>query len=449
MNRIQLSDHFTMKRLLRFTVPSIAMFIFLSIYGVVDGLFVSNYAGKTAFAAVNFIMPFIMILSTPGFMLGTGGSALVAKLLGEGKKEKANRLFSLFCIVAMIAGGVFMAAAFLLMPHVVKWLGADSEMTAYCVLYGRILTLGCIPQMLHFLFEGFIVTAEKPHLGLIVTVAAGLTNMALDALFVGLFGWGVAGAAAATVISQCVGGFVPLVYFLRPNSSLLRITKTSYDGKAMLKACTNGSSELMSNISMSLVGMLYNVQLMKFFGEDGVAAYGVMMYVNMIFIGTFIGYSVGTAPIIGFHYGAQNQGELFNILKKSILFLAVSGTGMVILGEVLAGPLARVYVSYDPELLDITVHGFRIFSLSFLPCGFAIFSSSFFTALNDGLTSAVMSFLRTLVFQVAAVMLLPSWFGPDGVWYSIVAAEVVAVLVAVLFLVGKRKKYGYWKSRTL
>lgn len=443
MDTIKLSDHFTFGRLLRFAAPSMGMFIFMSIYGVVDGLFVSNYAGKTAFAAVNFIWPFLMLLSTPGFMLGTGGSALVAKTLGERDSEKANRLFSLFCYVAAAAGAVFMVAAFAVMPFVAAKMGAQGDLLQKSVLYGRIVILGSVPQMLHFVFESFIVTAEKPELGLKVTVAAGVTNIALDALFVGFFRWEIAGAAAATVISQAIGGMIPLVYFARPNSSLLRLGKTVFDGKSLLRACVNGCSELMSNISMSLVGMLYNIQLMKYLGENGIAAYGILMYVNMIFIGAFIGYAVGTAPIVGFHYGAQNHSELHNILQKSLVILSSGGFLMFLAGEALAVPLSKIYASYDPFLLQITIHGFRIFSISFIPCGLAIYASSFFTALNDGITSAIISFLRTFVFEMAFVMLLPSFMGPDGIWYSIVAAEVMAVTISEIFILLNKKKYGY------
>lgn len=443
MDKIKLSDHFTFGRLLRFAAPSIGMFIFMSIYGVVDGLFVSNYAGKTAFASVNFIMPFIMILATPGFMLGAGGSALVAKTLGEGHPDKANRLFSLFCFTAMLLGAVFCAGAILLMPWVARRMGADGELLRQSVLYGRIVCLGFVPQMLHFVFESFIVTAEKPELGLKVTVAAGVTNIVLDALFVGYLRWDVSGAAAATVLSQTVGGFIPLIYFLRPNTSLLRIGKTVFDGKALLRACTNGCSELMSNISMSLVGMLYNIQLMKYLAENGVAAYGVLMYVNMIFIGAFIGYAVGTAPIVGFHYGAQNQAELHNILMKSLVILALFGVSMFAAGEALAVPLSQIYVSYDAKLLQITIHGFRIFSFCFLFCGFSIYGSSFFTALNDGVTSAIISFLRTMVFEMACVMLLPLIMGEDGIWYSVVLADLAAAAITGIFLLIKQKKYGY------
>lgn len=443
MNNIQLSDHFTYKRLLKFVWPSIIMMIFTSIYGVVDGLFVSNFVGKTPFAALNFIWPFIMILSTPGFMLGTGGSALVAKTLGEGNKKKANGLFSMFCYIAIIAGAVLTVISYILMPTVAKMMGAEGDMLYYSVLYGRIMVLGCIPQMLHFVYESFIITAEKPSLGLKITIAAGVTNIVLDAAFICVFGWGIAGAAAATVLSQCVGGFVPFIYFARPNTSLLRITKPDFDFKALLKACTNGSSELMSNVSMSFIGMLYNIQLMKYLGENGVAAYGVMMYLNFFFVAAFIGYSIGTAPIIGFHYGAKNHAEISNILSKSIKVLFVGGAAMLVVGELVAVPVSNIYVSYDKELYDITVHGFRIYSISFLPCGFAIFASSFFTALNDGVTSAIISFLRTLVFQFAAVMLLPLILGADGLWYSVVAAEFMAVIVSAFFMVIKRKKYGY------
>ena len=441
--KIQLSDKFNYNKLLRFTFPSIIMMIFTSIYGVVDGFFVSNFVGKTPFAAVNFIMPFLMILGTVGFMFGTGGSALIAITMGAGDKERARRLFSLFIYVSAICGILIGALGIVVIRPVAAWLGAEGEMLDNCVVYGRII-LAVLPALiLQYEFQSFFITAEKPKLGLAVTVAAGVANMVLDALFVGVLRWGLVGAAAATAISQSVGGIIPLIYFGRPNTSLLRLTRTKFDGRALLKACTNGSSELMSNISMSVVGMLYNIQLMKYAGEDGVAAYGVLMYVNMIFLAAFIGYSVGVAPVIGYHYGAGNHGELKGLLKKSLVLIGIFSVGMVALAEGLARPLALIFVGYDPELLDMTLRGFLVYSFSFLFAGLAIYGSSFFTALGNGLVSALISFLRTLVFQVAAVLIFPLIWGLDGIWFSIVAAELVAALVTVAFLAGKRKKYHY------
>lgn len=444
--RIQLSDHFSYGRLIRFTLPSIGMMIFTSIYGVVDGFFVSNFAGKTPFAALNLIYPFLMILSTVGFMFGTGGSAIVAKAFGEGKREKGNQYFSLFVYVSAALGVVFAGLGIAFVRPIARLLGAEGELLENAVLYARIILIALPFNVLQLLFQSFCVTAEKPKLGLLVTVFSGVTNMILDAVLVGLLPqeYKLAGAAAATALSQAVGGGIPLLYFGRKNSSILRLGKTHFDGKAIFKACTNGSSEFMSNISMSLVGMLYNIQLMKYAGEDGVAAYGVMMYVSMIFAAAFIGYSIGTAPVIGYHDGAKNHGELQGLLKKSLVMIGGFGVAMVASAELLAVPLARIFVSYDAALMELTVSGFRIFALSFLFMGYAIFGSGFFTALNDGVTSAIISFLRTLVFQVAAVILLPMRWGIDGVWFSIVAAEVMAVVFSAIFLVAKRKKYHYW-----
>lgn len=441
--QIQLSDHFTYKRLLRFTLPSIVMMIFTSIYGVVDGFFVSNYVGKTPFAAVNFIMPFLMILGSVGFMFGTGGSALISMTMGEGDNHRAKRLFSLFIYVAAACGIVIAVLGIIFIRPIAAFLGAEGTMLEDCVTYGRIILIALPAFIMQYEFQSFFVTAGKPQLGLAVTVAAGVTNMVLDALFVAVFQFGLIGAAAATAVSQCVGGIVPLIYFCRPNSSLLRLTKTNFDGRALIKACTNGSSELMSNISMSIVSMLYNVQLMKYAGEDGVAAYGVLMYVNMIFLAAFIGYSVGTAPIIGYHYGAGNQSELKSLLKKSLVVIGIFSIAMLIAAESLAKPLALIFVAYDKALLDLTLRGFVIFSFSFLFAGMAIFGSSFFTALNNGLISALISFLRTLVFQIAAVLIFPLIWEIDGIWISIVAAELMAAIVTTLFLVGMRKKYHY------
>ncbi len=440
---IKLSDHFDYKRLLRYALPSIVMMVFTSIYGIVDGFFVSNYAGKTPFAAVNLIMPLLLILGCVGFMFGTGGGALIAKTMGERKPEKANELFTLIITVSAAAGVVLAVLGFSLLRPVAELMGATGELLEQSLIYGRIILLALPFYILQFEFQCLFATAEKPKLGLYVTVASGLANMVLDALLVGVFPFGVAGAAAATAISEFAGGVIPLIYFARKNNSRLRLVRFKFDGKALLKTCGNGSSEFMSNVSMSLVSMLYNVQLMKYAGEDGVAAYGVLMYVSMIFQAIFIGYSVGTAPITGFNFGAQNKDELKNLLSRSLRIIAVCALCMFAAGQLLAEPLGRIFVSYDTELLDMTVHAFGIFSFAFLFSGFSIFGSSFFTALNDGLTSALISFLRTLVFQLAAVLLFPLVWGLDGIWLSIVGAEVMSVIATLLFLIAKRKRYGY------
>lgn len=443
--QIKLSDHFTYGRLLRFTFPSIAMMIFTSIYGVVDGFFVSNFAGKTPFAAVNLIMPLLMIVATVGFLFGTGGTAIVSNVLGQGDRERANRYFSLFTYLSLGLGIFFSLLGFVLIRPISRMLGAQGALLENCVVYGRIILLATPFYILQLLFQSFFVTAEKPKLGLAVTVCSGVTNMVLDAVLVTLLPQPhkLAGAAIATSISQAVGSIVPLVYFFRENTSLLRLGPTRYDGGAVAQATINGSSEFMSNISMSLVGTLFNLQLMHYAGENGVAAYGVMMYVSMIFSGAFIGYSIGTAPVIGFHYGAQNHAELKSLLRKSLVLLSILGICMTAAAELMAQPLAQFFVGYDPALMQLTVSGFRIFALCFLFMGFAVFASGFFTALSDGLTSALISFLRTLVFEVAAVLILPKLLGIDGIWFSIVAADMLSVVLSFCFLAIKRKKYHY------
>lgn len=443
--RIQLSDHFTYSKLIRFTLPSIAMMIFTSIYGVVDGFFVSNFAGKTPFSAINIIWPFLMIMATVGFMFGTGGTAIVAKTFGEGNKEKANEYFSLFIYAAFALGVIFAIFGIVFIRPIAVLLGAEGELLENCVVYARIILTTLPFYVLQLLFQSFFPAAEKPQLGLAVTISAGVTNMVLDAVLVTLLPqeYKLAGAAIATAMSQFVGGVIPLIYFFRMNSSILRLGKTNFDGRAILKACTNGSSEFMSNVSMSIVGMLYNIQLLKYAKENGVAAYGVMMYVSMIFSAAFIGYSIGTAPVISYHNGAQNYKESKGLFRKSLIIIGVFGIAMVAAAELLAIPLAKIFVGYDAELMALTVSGFRIFALSFIFMGFAIFSSGFFTALNDGLTSALISFLRTLVFQIAAVLLLPMIWGIDGVWISIVVAEVMAVVISAVFLVIRQKDYHY------
>lgn len=441
--KIQLSDHFTYSKLLRYTLPSIVMMVFTSIYGVVDGFFVSNYVGKTPFTAVNFIYPVLMIMGCAGFMFGTGGGALIAKTMGEGAPEKANRIFSLIVYTSAACGAALAVLGVLFIRPVAAALGAQGQLLEDSVTYARIILLAVPAFVLQFEFQCLFATAGKPSLGLAVTVAAGCANMALDALFVAVFHWGLEGAAAATALSQCVGGVIPLVYFARPNSSLLRLGRTRFDGKTLAKTCVNGSSELMSNISASVVSMLYNAQLLRYAGEDGVAAYGVLMYVSLVFQAVFIGYSVGTAPVIGYHYGAQNHGELRGLRRKSMAVIAVFAAAMFAAAQALARPLSLLFVGYDPDLLELTAQAFFIFSFSFLFSGFAIFGSSFFTALNNGLVSAVISFLRTLVFQVSAVLIFPLVWEVDGIWLSIVAAEAMAVAVTAAFLWGLRKKYQY------
>lgn len=421
------------------------MMVFTSVYGVVDGLFVSNFAGDTSFAAINLIMPFVMILGGIGFMIGTGGTALVAKVLGEGDRERANRYFSMMISLTVGVGVVLSLVGVIFMPQVSLFLGANEEMLPDCILYGRIVTGFTVTFMLQNVFQSFLIAAEKPHLGLICTLAAGFANMILDALFVAGFQWGVAGAAIATGISQSIGGLIPFFYFVFPNSSLLRLRPARPEIMPILHACANGSSELMSNVSHSVVGILYNFQLLKYIGQNGVSARGVLMYVEFIFIAVFIGYSIACAPIVGFHFGAGNRDEMHNILKKSVILMSITGTAMALCAFLVARPLATIFVGYNAELCDLTTHAFRLAAPAYILTGLNIFASSFFTALNNGGVSATISFLRTLVFQSASVLLLPLLVGVDGIWYSAPFAEVVAFTISLIFLLTKNKKYHYLK----
>ena len=449
--RIQLSDHFTYNRLYRFVLPTIIMMVFTSVYGIVDGLFVSNYVGKLPFASLNLIYPLIMILGSVGFMLGTGGNAVVSKTLGEGDREKANKVFSMLVYVTIVFGVALALFGIAFTRPVAEWLcagekemsaAARAEMVEYCVLYGRIILAALPAFMLQNAFQGFFVTAEKPRLGLFVIVAAGVTNIVLDAIFVAVFEWGLAGAAIATAMSQFIGGVIPLFYFARKNDSLLRLCKTRYDGKTLLAVCINGSSELLSNISASLVTILYNAQLMAFAGVNGVSAYGIIMYASFTFAAIYIGYSIGSAPIVGYNYGAQNHGEMKNVFKKSVISMLGFGVAMMSLALALSNVLAGIFVGYDEVLFEMTAHGFRVYSVSFLICGINIFASSFFTALGNGLISALISALR-VVFQIVNVLILPVFFELEGIWYSIIVAEILSVIVSAIFLFIKRKKYNY------
>ena len=441
--KIQLSDHFTYRKLFRFTLPSIIMMVFTSIYGVVDGFFVSNFAGKTAFASINLIMPFIIILGSLGFMVGTGGTALVSRVLGEGDEKRANHYFSMLIWLTVVAGVILSIIGILLMRPVAILLGATENMIGDCVLYGRIVIGFTTVYMLQNVFQSFLIAAEKPNLGLAATLAAGITNMVLDAVFVGIFRWGITGAALATGASQCIGGLLPLIYFIRPNNSKLHLTKSTFELRPILQACANGSSELMSNISASVVGIVYNFQLLKYLGENGVSAYGVLMYVQFIFVAIFFGYAIGCAPVISFHYGAGNHKELQSLRKKSIKIVSSLSVILTILALVLANPLSKLFVGYDAELLAITTHAFKLFSFSFLLAGFNIFASSFFTALNNGGISAAISFLRTLIFQTFSVLILPLILGVDGLWGANVAAEIFAFVISLAFLIANKKKYDY------
>lgn len=445
--QITLADHFTTGRLLRFVLPSIVMMVFISIYGVVDGLFVSNVVGKTAFASINLIMPFLMVFGGIGFMIGTGGSAIVARTLGEGDRERANRIFSMLIYVTVVVGVVFSAIGIAFLEPIARLLGADDAMIPYCLSYGRWNLIALTAFMLQNVFQSFLVTAEKPKIGLAVTVAAGCTNMVLDYLFVAVFRWGVVGAAVATGLSQCVGGVIPLVYFLLPqgkiNTSCLKLTRAGIDWNVLFHTVTNGSSELMSSISSSVVNMLYNKQLLRFEGENGVAAYGAIMYIHFIFVAIFIGYAIGSAPIIGYNYGSGNTDELKNMFRKSILFNLITGVCLAGLAISLSGLLTGIFVGYDAELEALTRHGFCIYALAFTVCGINIFGSSMFTALSNGLVSALISFLRTLLFQVTVVLVLPIFFDVEGVWASVLVAEVFALCVTTFFFVRMRKRYNY------
>lgn len=441
--KIQLSDHFSYSKLIKFTFPTIAMMIFTSIYGVVDGVFVSNCVGSDAFAAVNLIMPIIMILGSVGFMIGTGGSAIVSKTLGEGKKEKANEYFSMLVYLCVVSGVILSVIGIIFTGPIAVLLGAKGSIAKDCVTYGRTVFFMLTGLFLQNAFQSFLVVAEKPKLGLFVTLLAGFTNMFLDFLFVYVLRFGVFGAALATGISQFVGSVIPIIYFAGGKNNVLKLTKCRFNKDIIIKTCINGSSEMVTNMSMSLVNILYNMQLMKYIGTNGVVAYGIIMYVGFIFVGTYMGYAVGSAPVISYHYGAGNKDELKNLFKRSLTIIIVSSVVMTLIAEIIAGYLAGIFVSYDNNLLELTTEAIRIYAVSYLISGINIFASSFFTALNNGVVSAVISFMRMFVFQIVMILLLPVVLGISGIWTAVIAAEVLSVVISVMFLVKNRKKYSY------
>ena len=442
-SRIHLSESFTYSKLLRFTLPSVVMIVFTSLYVVVDGYFVANFAGKTEFAAVNLVMPVLNILGTTGYMFGVGGSALIAKTLGEKKQQQANSLFSLIVLVSSCLGVSLMIPGFAFMRQIAATLGAEGELLENSVLYGRIFILALPAWILVYEFQLFFVTAEKAGLGLAVTVSTGLCNIALDALFIIVFHWGLAGAAAGSALSQIVGGVFPLIYFGRENDSILKLVKPVWNGRAIVRSLANGSSEFMAEAAVSLVGIIYNVQLLKYAGEDGVVIYGLLMYVSLIFCAIFAGYSNGVGSVISYHYGAQNHRELKNLRKKSLTLIWFASAAMFALSEILAHPFSALFLQDAAALLPDAVHAFRIFSAAYLFGGIAIFSSAFFTALNNGQISALISFLRTFVFELAAVLLFPMLLGIDGIWWSAVFAELMAAVVGSIFMAALQRKYQY------
>lgn len=442
--KIQLSDHFTYSKLIRFTIPSIVMIIFTSIYTMVDGFFISNYVGKTAFASINLIFPYIQILGGMGTMLGVGGSALVAVTLGTGDTHKARKYFTMMTYLMAIVGVVCTLLGFLFLEPMAHVFGATEAMMDDCLIYGGTCLIFNTVWLMQYGFQSYLVVAEKPKFGLMVTVLAGLTNMILDFLFMAVFHMGVFGAALATGMSQCVGALVPLLWFIsKKNTSHLRFEKTRIEFKPVLRACANGASEMLSSVSGSITGILYNLQLMKYAGEDGVAAYGVVMYAAFIFMGVFMGYSSGSSPIMGYHYGAENKKEMKNIMKKSMILLSCSAVFLTGAAFASAETLASIFVGYDAALKALTTRAFIICSIPFLFMWFNVYASSFFTALNDGAVSAAISFMRALVLPVTSIIVMPLLLGLNGVWFSFTTSELLGIIVSLVFLLGKRKKYGY------
>ena len=438
---IQLSDNFTYSKLIKFTMPTIFMMIITSIYGVVDGLFVSNVVGSDAFASVNLIMPVLMICGAIGFMIGTGGGAFVSKTIGEGNKKKANESFSMLIYLLIIVGLIITVLAVIFIRPISIALGAEDKILEGCVAYGKVLMLGIVPFVLQNSFQSFLVVAEKPKMGLAVSIAAGVTNMVLDFLLIYVLDMGISGAAAATVISQTVGGIIPLIYFIRKNNSPLRLVKARFDFKVIGQSCLNGSSEMFTNLSMSVVNMLYNMQLLKYIGTDGIVAYGVIMYISYIFNGVYMGYSIGTTPIVGYNYGAENKDGIKNLLKKSLIIILMCALILTGLAEMLSGTLSKIFVGYNKELLDLTTKAVRI--LSFIISGFNVFASSFFTGLNNGIVSGIISFLRTFVFQIIMIFTLPLIFNINGIWMAVIFAEMLALCVSFMFFAKNKTKYEY------
>lgn len=442
--RIQLSDHFNYGKLLRFTLPSVGTMVFASVYSMVDGFFVSNYVSKTAFSAVNLMWPIIAIPGAVGMMLGTGGNAVVGKTLGENKQSEAVKYFSMIVYSILVLGIIIGALGFFLAEPLSRALGAENELLENCIIYIRYICLGAPFFMLQYSVQGFFTTAEKPKLGFFVTSLGGITNIFLDYLFIARWKMGIAGAALATVAGQILAAAIALIYFSVPNKSLLRLTlKTKLYGNILAKACFNGSSEMMVNLAYSIVSILYNFQLLKYYGEDGVAVYGILMYVGFIFSAIYSGYSMGISPVVSYNLGAQNHIEMKNLFRKSLFFISLMGLAMAVIAQVSAPAISAIFVGYDKNLHDLTCYALRIYAISFLFMGVAIFGSAFFTALNDGIVSAKISFVRTFVFEIGAILLIPVLFGAKAIWWSVATAEFASFVLTLLFFAKYRKKYHY------
>ena len=440
---LKMSGHFTYKRLLRFVISPILMIICTAVYGVVDGFFISNYVGKVPFAAVNLVMPVDLVPVAIGFMIGEGGNALISKKLGENKRGIANQYFSLLIYTTAVIGVVLSLAGYAFTPVIADILGANDQLKPYCVEYGRILFAAQFFYVLQNIFQSFFIAAGKPDLSLKVSLLSGGINVLLDVLFIVVLQWGVAGAAWATALGQVAGGMAPLAYFARKNSSLLQITRTRLNLPVLFKTFTNGSSDMVSVLSASVITALYNYQLLSIAGEDGVAAYGAIMYITFIFMSIYLGYASGSAPLISFQYGAKNHEELHNLVRKSIVLMLGMGMVITMTAELAAEPLLGAFVGYDKELFSLTLHGYRIYVLAFLLMGLNIWGAALFTALNNGLVSAAISFLRTFGFEMAAVLLLPLWLGIDGIWISIFVAELCTCFFTVYFVMRKGEVYHY------
>lgn len=441
--KVELAGHYGLRRLVKTSLPMIAMMIVTSIYSIVDGYFISNFAGSTAFAAMNLVWPALALISAVGLMIGTGGSALVSKTLGEGDTGRADEIFTMLVHIALIIGAVLTVGLFIFMKPLIIALGAEGEMIPKAVMYGRIVVLAMPEFIMQMMFQSFYMTAERPELGTRMSIISGCINIALDALFVVGFGWGLTGAAVATALALAVGGIYPLWFFSskKNNTHLQFVCFSRIDWKAITRTCTNGMSEYVGNIALNIVSIGYNLQLMKYIGENGVSAYGIIMYVGFIFAAVYIGYNLCVSQVIAYNFGAGNRAELRSLLKKSLLLIGIGGVIMTALAEGSAPLLAKIFVGYDAELCSLTVRALRIYMLSFLICGFNMFCSAWFTALNNGLVSAAAAFARTLIFELGAVLIVPGIIGIDGIWLAVSIAEVLAVLMSAILILAYRKRY--------
>lgn len=417
--------------------------VFMSLYTMVDGVFVSRFAGTAALSAVNIVYPMVSVVVAVGVMLATGGSAIIAKRMGEGKPEQARQNFSYLILAGVLIAVGMAALALVFLKPLLHLLGARGALFELCYAYALPLVFFIPSGILQMLFQTLLVTAGRPMLGLTVTVLGGVANIVLDYLFIVPLQMGIAGAAIATGIGFSIPAVFGLLYFALRRSGPLCFVRPKGGGKMLLRCCANGSSEMVTNMSTAVTTFLFNLLMMRYAGEDGVASITIVLYTQYLMTAVYMGYATGTAPVFSFHHGSRNGEQLRRLFRISMGFIALCSVATFALALVFAKQVVVIFTPAGSPVFEMALYGFRLFSGSFLFAGVGIFASAMFTAFSDGKVSAAISFLRTFAFIVLALLLLPLAMGLDGVWLAVPLAEVLGFGVSLFFLYRKKKRYCY------